>query len=250
MLCVCVCLCYSKTFLSLTQSPAGVVLCLTSTLAPPTATPLQPSDRPISQLFRLTVCAYMFGVCVHGIQVDTLVPETLRWCKHGCWAAVFISSLQALPLFFHSVLNPFCIVLSFFPLKHWLCVQIHSHACVHCCTWFGALIKLLKSILSWAVSHESVCACVGGVCVMANVGGLVHRPGGPSWSASPSQTVGWLMECKWWIIEQGNDKVGLRSRKNLAGDLESISMFVSVEVHQGVYGDKPITRGLKKAMAL
>ena len=120
------------------------------------------------------------------------------------------------------LLNPIIFLL---PPNQWLCVKTLSgvgvrtvvadkYTIAHHLAHFSTLIESLRSISSWAVSHvsASVCVCVC-VCVckmvMANEGGLVHCPGGPSWSATPTQTAGWLMECKcWWIIEQGNDKVG------------------------------------------
>lgn len=45
------------------------------------------------------------------------------------------------------------------------------------------------------------------------------------------------MECKcWWIIEQGNDKVGRRSHKNQAGHRVSIRMRTWVREREGATG--------------
>jgi len=84
---VCVCVCATETkILFLTLSPVGVVLCLTSSLAPPTAKPLQPISK-LHVCVRACACVCVrvrACACVRVVQVTRREPGTLTLCRHGC----------------------------------------------------------------------------------------------------------------------------------------------------------------------
>lgn len=140
-----VCVCASTASHCFTQSSAGFVLCLTGSLAPPTVAPLQPSDRPSSQLFK---SMWMHLWCSDW-QVGAWVPAVvLSWFTFSVQAFKHQPSLHFL-LFSFCVQPFFCIPLSFFSLqindlKHRMgasaCLHSHTHSCwqIHYCRLFGA----------------------------------------------------------------------------------------------------------------
>lgn len=197
------CVYFRRTSHSFTQSTVGVALCLTSSLAPPTAVLLQPSESPISQLLK-PMCVW----CPGG-EIGAWSPAVvLRLWSH-------VNSYQFRPLrsntvclsfFLSQCSNIFASHYYFFSLwtivvlKHWIgqvCMFTLAHpSCwqIHYCKSCGAFQHIDQfvqvNIVLSCKSRECLC-----VCVVANEGGLVHCPGGPSWSAILTQTARWLMEC-------------------------------------------------------
>lgn len=144
------CVYFRRTSHSFTQSSVGVALCLTSSLAPPTAVLLQPSESPISQLLKI-MCVW----CPGGAMGAWSPAVVLRLWSH-------VNSFLFRPLrsnsvcFFSFIVFFFCIPLLFFlPLCRVETMNkesVHVHPCIP---------KLLRNTLlqiMWCIStHWSSC---------------------------------------------------------------------------------------------
>lgn len=109
------CVYFRRTSHSFTQSSVGVALCLASSLAPPTAVLLQPSESPISQLLK-PVCV------VSRWRNRSLIPcssaEVVILCKY--FRVQAFKKQHCLPFsFFHIVqifLHPIIIFSPSYPV--------------------------------------------------------------------------------------------------------------------------------------